>query len=181
MQHNFFKRSMMAFSGLLLVCITAFTAKAGLDSYEIYLNNKLILKQYVNQPLTLSSLQLTQKNAEDRLIIHYSQCNVPSRIGKNRSITVKDASGKTIKQWRFADATSSEAAMVIAVKDLLQLEKSNGGKELSLVYTAEGRNEGQMLANFHLGQKSTAHRKFGSGEAAVSLKPSFSFIQPLCL
>lgn len=181
MQRNFFKKLIPVSLSFVLLCLTAFTAKAGLDSYEIYLNNKLILKQYVNQPLTLISLQLTQKNAADELVIYYSQCKAPGKIGKNRSISVRDANGQTLKSWKFSDASGNKTAMVIPVKELLQLEKNNAGKELSLFYTAEGKSEGQMLANFHLGQKSTASRKMQAPSSVLSFSPFFSFIQPICL
>src|SRR5215211_695222 len=74
----------------IILCCAASNAKAGLDSYEIYLNDKLILKQYVNEPLILASLQLNQSNVNDKLVINYSQCNMPDKIGKGRSISVKD-------------------------------------------------------------------------------------------
>jgi hypothetical protein len=143
----------------ILLCGTAFQAKAGLDSYEIYLNNKLILKQSVNQPLTLESLSLDQSNINDQLTIHYSQCNAPDKLGKGRSISVKDASGNTIKKWSFADAKSGQTGMVIPVKELLQLEKKTPLSKLSLYYTAEGHATGQLLANFHFGSKGTTYNQ----------------------
>src|SRR5215213_4945686 len=105
--HNLKQKLLFAVFPILL-CGTAFTAKAGLDSYEIYLNNKLILKQYVNQPLKLESLGLDQSNINDRLVIYYSQCNAQDKIGKGRSISVKDAKGNTLKKWDFADARNGQ-------------------------------------------------------------------------
>src|SRR5688500_8641213 len=117
---------------LVLLCGSAFKAKAGLDSYEIYLNNKLILKQYVNQPLTLESLGLNASNINDRLVIHYSQCNAPNKLGKGRSIVVKDSKGNALKKWNFADAKDGHTGMVIPVKELLALEKKSPLNNLSL-------------------------------------------------
>jgi len=136
-------------------CFSAFTAKAGLDSYEIYLNDKLLVKQYVNQPLSLDNLGLNSSNINDRLVIHYSQCNAPNKLGKGRSILIKDVKGNIVKKWNFADAKNGNTAMVIPVKELLQLEK-NALSKLSLFYTAEGHG-GQLLANFHFGTKSTTY------------------------
>jgi hypothetical protein len=141
----------------ILLCGTAFKAKAGLDSYEIYLNSKLILKQYVNQPLNLESLGLDNSNINDRLVIHYSQCNAPDKLGRGRSISVRDASGNTIKKWNFADAKSGQTGMVVPVRELLQLEKKTPLSKLSLYYSAEGHATGQLLANFHFGNKSTTY------------------------
>ena len=134
----------------IALCLTAFTmtAKAGIDSYEIYLNNKLLLRQVVSKSFTLQNLQLNQSNSNDQLVIHYTQCH--GVIGKERSITLKDGKGKVIKEWKFANATSSNAGMVIPVKELLQLSKDHGNEPLSFYYNAQGYPEGQPLASFRV-------------------------------
>jgi hypothetical protein len=158
MSAHYLKQKLLVAAFSVLLCGTAFTAKAGLDSYEIYLNNKLILKQYVNQPLTLESLGLDQNNIKDQLVIHYAQCNMPDKLGKGRSILIKDAKGNIIKKWNFADAKDGKTGMVIAVKEILELERKMPLAKLSMYYTATG-NSGQLLANFHFGDKSTTHRQ----------------------
>jgi hypothetical protein len=141
----------------ILVFGTAFTAKAGLDSYEIYLNDKLILKQYVNQPLSLESLQLTEANSNDKLIINYSQCNMPNKIGKGRSILVRDAKGNVLKEWKFANAQGGRSSMEIPVKELLALDKKASRSELTLYYKAE-QHPGQALTHFRLATKATTYQ-----------------------
>jgi hypothetical protein len=120
-----------------------FTSKFGLDGYEIYLNNKLILKKYVNQPLNLRVLQLTKVNEGDELRIKYTHCRMKGP-GTGRSLTLQDEKGNTLKKWDFADG--SDYAMTIPVKDLLQLEKKNSNHELSLRYASKERPNGEMLA-----------------------------------
>ncbi len=142
-----------------LLCSTAFTARAGLDSYEIYLNNKLILKQYVNQPLRLESLGLNASNSNDKLVIYYDQCNAPDKIGKGRTISVIDAKGNTIQKWNFANAKKGKTGMVIVVKELLALEKKSPLAKLSLYYAAEGSTPGQLLAHFHFASKGVATKR----------------------
>ena len=159
MSANHSKQKLLLAVFSILLCGTAFKAKAGLDNYEIYLNNKLILKQYVNQPLTIASLGLDQSNINDQLVIHYSQCNAPDKLAKGRSILVKDVHGNTIKKWNFKDAKEGHTGMIIPVKDLLQLEKKTPLSKLSLYYTAQGHATGQLLANFHFGSKSTTYQK----------------------
>lgn len=122
-----------------------FTTKFGLDSYEIYLNNKLMLKQTVNQPLSLRVLQLDKANDSDQLRITYTHCMIKG-AGKDRSIVLKDEKGNTLKKWAFADATGSDLSMVIPVKELLALQKSNAQHELNLHYTARELPKAQMLA-----------------------------------
>ncbi len=136
---------------LIALCFTAFsfTAKLGLDSYEIYLNNKLILKQSVNQPLNLRVLHLDQANDKDQLHIRYKHCNMEG-AGTNRSIVLKDEKGNTLKKWDFADATGADLSMAIPVKELLQLQKNHVQHELSLSYSARELPKGETLALLRL-------------------------------
>ena len=131
----------------LKLCLTvfSFTTKLGLDSYEIYLNNKLILKQSVNQPLNLRVLQLGQTNDSEQLRIIYKHCTLEG-AGTNRTIALKDEKGNTLKKWTFTNASGSDLSMEIPVKELLQLEKNNAGHELSLQYTARELPKGETLA-----------------------------------
>ncbi|SKC95931.1 hypothetical protein SAMN05660461_0563 [Chitinophaga ginsengisegetis] len=133
----------------LAFTVFSFTTKVGLDSYEIYLNNKLILKQSVNQPLSLRVLQLSQASSRDQLRINYKHCGSPV-TGTDRSIVLKDEKGNTLKKWTFANATGSDVSMTIPVKELLQLEKSNADHNLSLHYAARELPKGETLAFLHL-------------------------------
>lgn len=121
-------------------------ATTGVDSYEIYLNNKLLFRHSLNKPLNLYNLKLNEENVNDRITIRYTQCNAPQKgFGRGRSISLRDNNGNIVKQWNFKDELSNE--MVIPVKELLMYQK-NGDGELTLYYTAEGLSDGQKLANF---------------------------------
>lgn len=139
-----------AFS-LIIICLAvfAFTEKTGLDSYEIYLNDKLLLKHYVNQPLNLRMLQLEKAEVDDQLFIRYTHCNIKG-AGTSRSIVIKDTQGHPLKEWQFADATGSDEGMSIPVKELVQLEKENVNQELRMHYTANELPTGEMLASIRL-------------------------------
>ena len=132
--------------------VTLFTASAtaGLDSYSIYLNNKLVLKQSVKEPLNLQGLQLDMANAKDDLVIYYSECQAPNKIGKGRSIAVKDDQGNTIKEWKFADVSGTDNGMKIPVKELLELKKRSTGN-FTLVYAASQLPKGQKLTGLQFG------------------------------
>jgi len=146
-----FSQTLIKLFALIALCFTAFsfTAKLGLDSYEIYLNNKLILKQSVNQPLNLRVLQLDKTNDKDQLRIKYKHCTLEG-AGTNRSIVMKDEKGNTLKKWSFDDATGADLSMTISVKELLQLQKDHAQHELSLSYTARELPKGETLALLHL-------------------------------
>ena len=134
---------------LLLTLFTA-SATAGLDSYSIYLNNKLVLKQSVNEPLNLQGLQLDKADANDQLVIYYSECHAPNKIGKGRRISVKDDQGNTIKEWKFADISGTDNGMKIPVKELLELKKRSKGN-FTLVYAASQLPQGQKLTGLQFG------------------------------
>lgn len=168
------QKLLSAFFSIVFFC-AATIAKAGLDSYEIYLNEKLILKQYVNGPLKLASLQLSQANINDRIVINYSQCNMPGKIGKGRSISVKDANGKTVKVWKFANASGEKVGIVIPVKELLALNNLYAGKHLAFYYAAEGLMQGQMLAHFQLAKNPVSYKpRLKNNDALTFLFPSIS-------
>jgi hypothetical protein len=148
MQHTTFNQAFIKIFTLITLCFTTFgfTTKFGLDSYEIYLNNKLILKQSVNQPLSLRVLQLDKANDNDQLRINYKHCTVKG-AGTDRSIVIKDEKGNILKKWAFANATGSDLSMAIPVKEIVQLEKNNAQHELSIHYTARELPKGEMLAS----------------------------------
>lgn len=150
MQHVKINQSFVRKFTLITLCLASlsFTAKFGLDSYEIYLNNKIILKQTVNQPLSLRVLQLKEANENDQLRIIYRHCSVTG-AGTDRSLILKDKKGNTLKKWVFANTSGSDLSMSIAVKELWNLEKANARQELSLHYTARELPAGEMLSMLH--------------------------------
>ncbi len=156
MQHSSSKSLLATFKNAFVKILTftvlalfAFQANAGGDSYEIYLNNKLILKQHVMQPLNIKNLQLDKLNSGDQLVIFYSHCG---QTGKGRSIAIKDDAGKILKEWKFANAADSHESMVIPAKELLQLAKDYTKTHLTLFYSAQELPKGRMLASLALGK-----------------------------
>jgi hypothetical protein len=139
--------ALAAFSVMLLANV----AFAGVDSYTIYLNNKLVMKQFVTQPLSVSSLQLDNAAANSTLVVFYNHCG---QIGKGRTITVKDDHGNTLKEWKFADATGKDEGMQIPVKDILALQQKNAN--ISLYYAAQQLPSGRMLTAIGKRDKTTA-------------------------
>jgi hypothetical protein len=138
----------ITFIGALLFTLISlsFTTRFGLDKYEIYLNNQLVLKQAVNQPLNLRVLALDKAKESDQLQIVYSHCMRNNGPGTGRSLALKDEAGHTLRQWTFADASGTDLKMTVAVKDVLQLQKKNAGHELSLYYTSHELEKGEMLS-----------------------------------
>ncbi|MHA4847491.1 hypothetical protein ACX0G7_25220 [Flavitalea antarctica] len=141
------KAMLLLFASLPL----AASAFGGVDSYAIYLNDKLLVRQSLGDPLDLKTLPLTDKNVSDKLVIRYMQCNAPSKVGKNRVITLKNEAGQVVKEWKFKDHDGEASDMVIPVKEILALQKSSSGA-MSFYYSAEG-NKTQKLAALSGGSK----------------------------
>ena len=154
MQSRSFKPIWILLLTTTMACLQSFTAKAGGEGFEIYLNNKLILWKAVNKPFSLHNLQLDKANKDDQLVIYYHHCG---STGKDRAIVIKDEKGNTIKEWKFADASgSNNKGMTIPVKELLQLEKNYSQTNLNIVYFSQQLPKGRALSAIQFNGKSTA-------------------------
>ena len=147
------------FSRTLLLCMSllmlvSYRALAGGDSYEISLNNKVLVKQALYEPFNLQSLDLSAAKSTDHLTIRFLQCNKPGKTGKSRSISIRDEQGKIVKEWRFKDNTGNGNEMTIPVKDIVELQKSSPSR-LLVYYYAEGYEKGQKLAALEPGNRKT--------------------------
>jgi hypothetical protein len=136
-------RRVILSSAFVLFSLVNIFATFGLDTYSIYLNNKLLFKQAVDQSATVYNFELNEANSNDVINIRYSQCNAPEKIGRGRSISLRNVSGSVVKEWRFKNEPSNE--MTIPVRELLQYQKA--GVELTLYYSAQGLDQGQKLAS----------------------------------
>src|SRR5215203_2168436 len=89
---------------ILAMSWISFVPNPGGDHFEIYLNKKLVLQQYVGQNTSVKSLALDQRNINDQVEVFYSHCG---KLGSNRTMTIKE--GKTVlKQWRFANGADKK-------------------------------------------------------------------------
>src|SRR5688572_26417235 len=86
----------------LSACLVSFSPAPGGDKFEIYLNNKLIVEQYVSQKATaVKYLTLYPGNYNSRIDVYYSHCG---HTGTDRKIIIKDENSRTIKTFEFANA-----------------------------------------------------------------------------
>jgi hypothetical protein len=68
---------------------------------------------------------------------------------------LKDSKGETIKEWKFADGTTSNRNMVISIKDLVQSTKATDENQFTLYYTAK-ESSVQKLAVINMTDKTLA-------------------------
>lgn len=127
------------------VMLSSFEITPGGDSFTIYLNDKLLVQQYVHLKEKTKTVSLQQASAEDVVRIHYSHCG---KMGISRNLIIKDQNSKTLKAWKFEDAQDGDkGAMRISVGDIRKLEKASGNKTLTIVYSSEQLPYGLVLAN----------------------------------
>lgn len=147
-------KKIIKFSGIKsLVGVTAcailfsFSNTPGAHSFQVYLDNKLVIDQYVNSKLDAPKVLLDPAENYNRLIVKYNECG---RTVTGRTISVKDEKNKVLKDWRFEGAaTGYEESMVCDVKDITALkQKSN---TLKLYYSSNEFSEGQQIAYLIVG------------------------------
>lgn len=137
---------------LACVFLSAFTSMTGANSFEAYLDNELILKEYVWGERKISTITL-DKNSTATLSIHFNECG---NTGTNRSLSLRDGKNKVLKVWRFQDvAASLKDPMPITVKELatVGLDKNAG-----LYYESKDERTAIQLASIRWIDKTTASK-----------------------
>lgn len=137
-----------AFKGLAVfaLCATLFSFtnhNTGGEGFEIYLNNRLVLEQYGSKMNIVKTLNLEKANENDVLSVRYHHCG---RAGKSRTITIKDAQDKVLKEWKFTDVPDVASRMSCKVKDILDLHKGKDNT-LKLYYSSSELPKGRLLAS----------------------------------
>lgn len=146
-----------AIKGLAAValCATLFsfsTGNGGGEGFEIYLNNKLVLQQYGSDMNQIKLLNLEKADDNDQLSIRYHHCG---RVGKSRTITIKDAQDKVLKEWKFTDVPDAASRVSCKVKDILGL-RNGKNNVLKLYYSSSELPKGRQLTSIVTGTKNVA-------------------------
>ena len=132
----------------------SFSEKVGGDSFTIYLNDKLLVKQYVHADKSVQSFSIAESAVTDMLNINYSHCG---KIGTGRSIALKDSRDKSLKQWHFPDAVENAGpTMAVKVRDVLAVQRSTKESKLNLVYSSREMPAGKILATITAGNDTKA-------------------------
>ena len=132
----------------LFATMSSFSGSFGGDSYRIYVNNKLVMEEYVHNQKSVKKLQLDQRSQNDQVSVYYSHCG---KVGHARNLAIKDEKSKVLKQWSFTDVNSSEAPMTCKAKDIIGLQK-DAGNNLGLYYSAKEMPAGKLLATVNVGK-----------------------------
>jgi hypothetical protein len=128
------------------------TGSGGGEGFEIYLNSKLVLQQYGNDMNVVKTLNLDKAADNDQLSVRYHHCG---RVGKSRTITIKDAQDKVLKEWKFTDVPDVASRMTCKVKDILGLRKGKDNT-LKLYYSSSELPKGRLLTSIIAETKNVA-------------------------
>jgi hypothetical protein len=154
-----FENNLTAAKYILLAafCTTlfSFSMKKGGDSFEVYLNGKMVFQQYVSMHQGVKSLQLNQSLYNDEVTVYYNHCG---KTGTDRVITIKDGENKILKTWHFPNDAANPSAMNCKVKEIMNLQK-NSGSNLGLYYASREIPEGRLLATVIIANDSKAVTK----------------------
>lgn len=133
-----FKLFTSLMSGIVLMAFSF-----GGDSFTIHLNNKQIIEHYVYKKET-PTLQLAQ-GEKGVLSVFYSECG---KIGKARTIILKDDRQNILHTWRYADALTEHKPMEIAVPELQEYLKKE--KVLNLYYQSRDVKKETLLVTISI-------------------------------
>jgi len=139
----------------LAAALVSFSPHFGGEGFEISLNGKVVLRQFGKDIDKIQTLQLDQSSPNDKLGIRYYHCG---RLGKSRTVTIKDGQDNVIKVWRFNDAATVTGDMSCSVGDILRLKKGSNNI-FKLYYTSNELPQGRMLASVVFENNKIAARK----------------------
>lgn len=131
---------------LVAVCATlfSFSGKIGGESFEIFLNGKLMIQQFQYQKeKVVASLVLDPQAEQDEVKVTYNNCG---QVDSDRMLTIRDEQNKAVKVWHFANA----AAMTWKVKEISTLNKKG---KLNLYYSSKELPKERLLAAVILGKE----------------------------
>lgn len=129
------------FMAMAAICAALFSfSLPGGDSFEIYVDKKLVLRHYVSVSKEPKIFQLDSRNQDGQVNIYYNHCG---QLGKARSITLRDAGGRVLKQWDFP---GTEKFMSFKAREVLNLQKGLKNGRVTIYYSSEELPKGRLLA-----------------------------------
>ncbi|MDQ3277163.1 MAG: hypothetical protein M3Q06_02485 [Bacteroidota bacterium] len=117
----------------------SFSGKRGGDVFEIYLNGKKMLQQFVHIDKSIKTLTLASFSENDRIEVLYSHCG---HAGKGRTLTFRNEKNEVIKKLSFGDGNGNRSLMGFYRKEIA----GNKNARMKLYYSSQELPEGKLLA-----------------------------------
>jgi hypothetical protein len=148
------KKTLNVFVGIALIAVLASFSPFGGEGFTLHVNNKLLAENYFTSKSTTPRVSLGALADNDQISIAYNECG---KIGSDRMLTLKDESGKALKEWKFSDSPKVAAPMNIMAKEILSFKKTDQ-KTFTLIYTSKAVPN-RLLATLSLGSEAQASSK----------------------
>lgn len=129
------------------VSLLSFNSKPGGEGFEIYLDGKLLVQKFGNDMSTVQNITLSDGNANSSITVKYYHCGQP---GKNRTLLIKDGQDKVLKEWHYADKSTSSGGMYCSAKEIISLKRGNNSM-LKLYYSSGELPAAKLLASISFG------------------------------
>ena len=131
---------------LTSVVLCSFELVPGGASYEVYLNNQLVMKEHLYGRKEVPTLPLSiTSTSQHELSVTFNNCG---KIDTSRKISLNDEKNKTIKEWTFADSPDLKNQMSIKVNEITAFR--NKHSTAKLVYSSRELRDGIHLVNLQL-------------------------------
>src|SRR3954470_306649 len=141
MKHAHFRSFARGLTLVSLLAMFSFSFPFGGDSVEIFLNKKLLFRQFMHEGEQLKTVTINPSAMKQEMEVNYKHCGV---AGKSRMLALKNLKNQIVKTWHFTDVNSKEASMVINVADIIQGLKKNEDR-VHLYYSSKELPGGKLL------------------------------------
>ena len=128
----------------LFAGLASFSSLPGSHSFQVYLDDKLVIDQYVNSRLDAPKLVLDPAENHRQLTVKYNECG---RTATGRILSLKDSNNKVLKEWRFdGESKGYSGAMTCSIKEITALFQKESNP-LKLYYSSKDFAQGQLVAS----------------------------------
>jgi hypothetical protein len=131
----------------MLVMVLAFSSfhraepAAGGDYFEVYIGQELIVQQALHNDNGIKTFNLQPAHYQEKLSIRFTHCGI---AGKKRMITLKDAEGRVLRTFAFAESKSKNGVMVCEAREVMDLQ-TRADREINLYYSSAELPGGRCL------------------------------------
>jgi hypothetical protein len=125
---------------MALATVLAAWRSPGGDSFELYVQDKLIVRYFYASKTPVPTVRLGQDAVRGTVALTFSHCG---RTDTQRQITARDASGKVIKVWSFPNAGGKTGNRMTLTWDGIQKRNPT----MSLYYQAQEFPDEALLAH----------------------------------
>jgi hypothetical protein len=142
MQHKNLRFLAYGILGVIVsLAIFSFGTPAGADNFQIYLDKKLVVQEFVHLIKKPQTINLQAAHQNSQIDVYYNHCG---ELGKSRTIVLKDNQNRVLREFHFKDGNKFMTCKVSAFVDF---KKKDAIPAIHLYYAAKQSPEPRLLAN----------------------------------